>query len=95
MGQGVSIPEGLMFFTLHIQHNIHDVLQHLGASYVPRFGHMSHQENGNVMLLGNVQQCSCTFPDLQTMCHEHVTMPRKIQMHKMQVKVVSQASFRL
>ena len=58
-------PEGLMLLTLHVQYYINNVLQHFGPRNVPRFGHMAHQEDGNVMLLGNVQQCCCTLPNLQ------------------------------
>lgn len=54
-----------MLFTLHIQNHINNVFQHLGASDVPRLGHMAYQENGDVMLLGNVQQRCRTLPHLK------------------------------
>ena len=57
-------PEGLVLLPLHVQHHINNVLQHLGAGNVPRFGHMAHQEDGNVVWLGNMQQSCGTLPHL-------------------------------
>ena len=53
-----------MLLPLHVKHHINNVLQHLGASNVPRFGHMAHQEDGDVMWLGNMQQSCGTLPHL-------------------------------
>ena len=53
-----------MLFALHVQHYVHNVLQHLGPSNVPRLGHMAHQKDGDVMLLGDVQQRCGTLPHL-------------------------------
>ena len=58
-------PEGLMLFTFHIQNHINNMFQHLGTSNVPRLGYMAYQEDGDVMLLGDVQQCCRTFPHLK------------------------------
>lgn len=53
-----------MLLAFHVQHNIHNVLQHLGACNVPRLGHMAHQKDGDVVLLGNVQQGRGTLSHL-------------------------------
>lgn len=58
-------PEGLMLLALHVQHHINNVFQHLGASNVPRLGHVAHQEDGDVVLLRDMQQSSGTLPHLQ------------------------------
>jgi len=57
-------PEGLVLLPLHVKHHINNVLQHLGAGNVPRFGHMAHQEDGDVVRLGNMQQGCGTLPHL-------------------------------
>lgn len=71
-------PEGLMLLALHVQHHINNVLQHLGASNVPGLGHMTHQEDGDVVLLRNMQQCCGTLPDLQ---HRYLGLCLSLSMH--------------
>lgn len=63
-----------MLFSLHVQHHIHNVLQHFGTGNVPRFGHMAHQEDGDVVLLGYMQQRCCTLSHLQEQNNKGMTV---------------------
>ena len=58
--------EGLQALALQIEHDVHNVLQHSGACYVARLGHVTHHEDGDAQPLGLVQQRRCALPDLCT-----------------------------
>ena len=61
---GTQQPVGGMAVALKAQDRIHHMLQHLGAGDAAIFIYMTHQNDGNAVALGKLQQLHGTFPDL-------------------------------